>query len=296
MHKLASWTLLALLAAGSIGCVPQQRLDRYRTLYRESKSQIVELQTQLEEAESRIQALKNQEPEPDPATQKQLAQLRDERDRLRQALDKAEQRLREARTGPVVEPELDSALAELARNNDELTYKPDKGMVKFQSDITFALGSAQVSDEVRGTIQKLANVLQRDVAKPYEVRIVGHTDDVPIKKPATKKKHPTNWHLSVHRAIAIERVLEGTGVSPKRMSVAGYGPYRPIAPNNQNGNRKNRRVEVYLVRMNGGNMGAAPSPGGGSATSSGGASDSEPARTKGTGGSDDEDQGPIMYK
>ena len=92
----------------------------------------------------------------------------------------------------------------------------------------------------------------------YIARIVGHTDNVPIGRPETKAKHPTNWHLSVHRAIAVKDLLTRTGVDPSRMSVAGYGEHRPIAPNSAKGNDLNRRVEIYLVRPQPGDNFASP--------------------------------------
>jgi chemotaxis protein MotB len=291
MRKQLTRTLLLVVAVAMTGCVAQGQADRYRTLYRKSQEQIVDLQAQLEEARSRIKALKQAENR-SPEMERQLEELRQQRDRLQQALSDAKQQLQEARSGPELGPELDSALAELARNNPELTYNPDKGMVKFQTDITFDLGSAQVSDNVQGTIQDLASVLNSGAAQPYGVRIVGHTDNVPIRKPSTKEKHPTNWHLSVHRAIAIEEVLENAGVSPQRMGVAGYGPYRPIVENGPNGAKQNRRVELYLVKRS--ELAGSASASGSSSASSGSSGGRSGAQTKSGDGSGGEN--PAMYK
>jgi len=43
--------------------------------------------------------------------------------------------------------------------------------------------------------------------------------------------------------------MESNGVKPTRMSVRGFGEYRPFEANeaNKKGNPKNRRVEIYLV-------------------------------------------------
>ena len=83
----------------------------------------------------------------------------------------------------------------------------------------------------------------------FDVLIVGHTDDIPIKKPDTLLKHPSNWHLSAHRAISVERILAAAGMLETRLSVMGMGQFRPIAPNasGQKGNPMNRRVEIYIV-------------------------------------------------
>jgi flagellar motor protein MotB len=65
-------------------------------------------------------------------------------------------------------------------------------------------------------------------------------------------RHPTNRHLSAHRAIAVARALEQGGVPGDRIMIAGWGEYRPTAPNNpRGGTPANRRVEIYLVASTG---------------------------------------------
>ncbi|MCK5175184.1 MAG: OmpA family protein, partial [Planctomycetes bacterium] len=61
--------------------------------------------------------------------------------------------------------------------------------------------------------------------------------------------HPTNWHLSVHRAISVLNVMTQNKVSPKRLSVRGFGEFRPAEPNkaDKKGNAANRRVEIFIV-------------------------------------------------
>jgi len=94
----------------------------------------------------------------------------------------------------------------------------------------------------------LAGIIDSPAAADFDAVIVGHTDNIPIVKPETKAKHPTNWHLSVHRAISVMNVLRGGAVAPDRLGVMGYGEYRPAVANDTKANRaKNRRVEVYLV-------------------------------------------------
>jgi chemotaxis protein MotB len=43
--------------------------------------------------------------------------------------------------------------------------------------------------------------------------------------------------------------MSQNGVEPTRLSVRGFGEYRPVAPNaaNNKGNDVNRRVEMYIV-------------------------------------------------
>ena len=98
-------------------------------------------------------------------------------------------------------------------------------------------------------IETLCTIINSAQAAPFDIIVCGHTDDVPILKASTKQRHPTNWHLSAHRAISVEKVMENNGVGPKRLSVKGFGEYRPIEANKpgKKGNPKNRRVEIYIV-------------------------------------------------
>ena len=83
----------------------------------------------------------------------------------------------------------------------------------------------------------------------FELVIMGHTDDVPAQVFAGTQ-HPTNMHLSVHRAIAVRDVLVGSGITcGSRVQVAGWGEYRPLIQNETGGTAANRRVEIYLSAM-----------------------------------------------
>lgn len=86
-------------------------------------------------------------------------------------------------------------------------------------------------------------------AREFDLVIVGHTDDVPIRRAATRQAHPTNWHLSAHRAISVLNNLSKYGLEQERMAIKGYGEFRPVEPNrpNKGGNPANRRVEIFIV-------------------------------------------------
>ena len=236
-----SWTKLAvigLLSVSSLGCVSQQRYDELNTLYRRSQEQVSDLQSKLEEANSRIKSLQEAQrrgPDVDPDTIAKLQQAIAERDRLSKALADAQAQLRDSAKVPdvvMLEPEIDKALKDLVASDPNLmSYDPALGVIRFKSDLTFPSGSTEVADNAAASLNKLAEILKRPVAEKYEVRVVGHTDNVKIGKPDTKAKHPTNWHLSVHRSIAVKDVLEKAGVEDVRIEVAGYGEFRPLVPN-----------------------------------------------------------------
>jgi chemotaxis protein MotB len=152
--------------------------------------------------------------------------------------------------GTALPPELSTLLEDFAKaNSGMVTYDAEKGIVKFSSDLLFNKGSDEVASSAATAVKKLCEILNSQEAKDFDIVIAGHTDDIPIQKPETLKLHPTNWHLSVHRAIAVEKVMESASVAPERMSVRGFGEYRPVVPNapNKGGAEQNRRVEIYIV-------------------------------------------------
>jgi len=145
-------------------------------------------------------------------------------------------------------PELDQALKEFAaKYPDMVEYDAKHGAVRWKSDLTFAKGSDDVKEEAKKALNAFAEIVNSSAAAPFEVAIVGHTDTLPIG-PITGKKHPTNWHLSAHRAISVMFCLKGDGVDYRRMGVMGYGEFRPRVPNPpRGGSEENRRVEIFLV-------------------------------------------------
>lgn len=145
--------------------------------------------------------------------------------------------------------ELNTALEDFAKGNDLIEYDSSRGMVKFKSDLLFAKGSDEVTAQAAEAIKTLSGILNSQQAKQFDIIVAGHTDDIPILKPATRAVHPTNRALSSHRAISVVEQMEKNGIEPKRLSTRGFGEYRPLEPNapDKKGNPKNRRVEIYIV-------------------------------------------------
>lgn len=145
--------------------------------------------------------------------------------------------------------ELSNALADWARQSgsDMVVFDAKTGVVRFKSDLVFDSGSDVVKSNAKTQIELLSKILNSDAAQKFDVLVVGHTDDQPIKYSAAQ--HPTNWHLSAHRSIAVAKILADVGLSESRMAVTGMGEFRPIEPNkpDKKGNAKNRRVEIYIV-------------------------------------------------
>ena len=149
---------------------------------------------------------------------------------------------------PPLPEQLNEALVKFAEANPDMAeYDAQNGMVKFKSDLTFPLGSAEVKSEAAAMLTKLVKILNDPNAKEFSLYVAGHTDDVPIGH--SRRRHPTNWYLSVHRAVGVQEELTKSGLDPKRISAMGFGEYHPIAPNkpNKKGNKQNRRVEIWIV-------------------------------------------------
>jgi len=80
------------------------------------------------------------------------------------------------------------------------------------------------------------------------IRVEGHTDNVPIAT-SLQDRFASNWELSTARATAVVRYLQDkAGIAPDHLIAAGYGEFRPIAPNTTpEGRTQNRRIEIVLV-------------------------------------------------
>jgi chemotaxis protein MotB len=145
--------------------------------------------------------------------------------------------------------ELSTMLEDFAKGQDMITFDASRGVVKFKSDLLFEKGSDVVAPTAADAVKKLSEIMNTEEGKNFDVIIAGHTDDIRIGRPETRAKHPTNWHLSSNRAIAVLNVMEGNAIAPERLSVRGFGEFRPIEPNKEGkqGNPANRRVEIYIV-------------------------------------------------
>lgn len=120
--------------------------------------------------------------------------------------------------------------------------------VNLLDEILFDSGSATVKAEGREVLARVGEVLAGLDDKG--IVIEGHTDDVKISGELARR-FPTNWELSTARATSVVRYLqESAGIPPDRLSAAGFGPYRPVAPNDTaEGRARNRRIEIKLVPL-----------------------------------------------
>jgi chemotaxis protein MotB len=262
MMQSAAIKIVALtVAAGTLtGCVGQGEYDNLYTTNRSLKARNAELERERDEARTALEALKKSLG----AGEGALAALQKENSELRRLLDEANGSLKdlEAKMAGLdfgkLDADTDQQIRKLAEMYPDLIkYDAERGMLRFASDLTFDSGSVVVKEQAKRALAALAQVLKSDSASKYEVVIEGHTDSQRISA-NTRKDHPTNRHLSAHRAISVIDVLGNNGVGFSRMMAAGWGEFRPLVPNTGNGNTPaNRRVEIYLAK--GHSTGAASS-------------------------------------
>ncbi|HWL09696.1 MAG TPA: OmpA family protein [Planctomicrobium sp.] len=140
------------------------------------------------------------------------------------------------------------AFEELLRRFPQLEYDPISGVSRYTGEILFASGSNQLTPDGQKQLQEFAQIMNSPEAGPFNILIVGHTDDEAVVRPETRARHETNWELSAHRATAVVRQLAKIGVAEPRMGVAGYNKFQPAAPNiSDNTKSLNRRVELFVL-------------------------------------------------
>jgi len=251
--KLSAILCLCVCALLVNGC--NSELQDMRIANNTQRERIAELEAEMAANTLRLEQMKKQlaaaqqtdsiEVE---SLQQQIAALEEDLAKKKELIASMQQRL--LMGGAALPVELSTMLEDFAKQQpDMVTYDASRGIVKFKSDLLFDKGSDTVAASAIEAVKSLSAILNSEQGKKFDVIIAGHTDDIPIQKPATRAKHPTNWHLSAHRAIAVLKVMESSSIESKRMSARGFGEYRPVTGNkpNKGGNPQNRRVEIYIV-------------------------------------------------
>jgi len=108
--------------------------------------------------------------------------------------------------------------------------------------LLFETGNAEIEERNRPALKAFCSILQETDCR---IRVEGNTDEVPINN----ERFPSNWELSVARAVSVVKYFISEGsISPERLSAAGYADSRPRFPAVNDRNRElNRRVEVLLM-------------------------------------------------
>jgi chemotaxis protein MotB len=238
MTRIGFFLLIALAAAvlAGTGCVPfwvyhaaVKTNENYYNTIEGQKAEVADSNRRAREAQSEVEALR--------AENEALKKIGGVRDLALEELQKLiDQGVTE---NPALAPD---------RESGDITVTPDH-KIAIAGDVLFVSGSADLTPKAKDILQKLAPVL-KDKFGAYYIRVEGHTDNQPIVKPETKAKFPTNWDLSVARAVSVVLELERLGIPHERIYAAGYGEWSPRVKNapGKKGAAENRRVEIAIVQ------------------------------------------------
>ena len=121
------------------------------------------------------------------------------------------------------------------------TYTKKGVLITLSNTILFQFGMADINPESFPVLDKIAAIISKT---SESVRVEGHTDNLPIHT----EKFPSNWELSIKRAVNVVKYFVGIGkIPPQRLSAVGYGESKPLFPNDTTEHRAaNRRVEILL--------------------------------------------------
>jgi chemotaxis protein MotB len=132
--------------------------------------------------------------------------------------------------------------SQLANNSISLEMGRDGLVISLREAGFFDSGSATPKATALPTLRQIAARLGKT---PYDLRIEGHTDNVPIHN----AEFDSNWELSSARATGIARLfLDMQTMPPDRISAAGYAEFHPVADNGTaTGRAENRRVDLVVM-------------------------------------------------
>jgi chemotaxis protein MotB len=241
---LGSAAVAAALMLG--GCVTQGTYDELQGQRAKLEQQLQDLQSQrsaLEGQRNSLQQQKTSLEQDKAALERDQAQLRAQNE----ALERQRSQLMSA--SKQSQAQYDALVADLNQEvqKGQLQVRRYKDMltVDVAEQLFFDSGRAALKDSGKEVLKKVA-----DAMKSYEdkaIRIVGHTDNVPITK-GLQKVFPSNWELSAARATTVVRFLQDSGIAPERLIATGRAEYSPVAPNDSpEGRQKNRRIEITLI-------------------------------------------------
>ena len=116
-----------------------------------------------------------------------------------------------------------------------------RGKPLLESLEEFAEGSAKLTGGGKRAVASVAALLKRD-ARIRRVQVGAHTDNTGDEGALRA--------LSLQQAQAVKAALVSRGVAADRITVQGFGPDKPIAPNvSARGRARNRRVELDVLEM-----------------------------------------------
>jgi len=179
--------------------------------------------------------------------QKKKAEMK----RLRRELAQIARQLEQVSLKDAQGNEIRDKLGRETKIDFQVLPEPRGWVIRIQDRALFDSGKAEINKYNTVILDKISDLLKD---YDYPIAIEGHTDNQPIGS-ELKKKFETNWELSAARAVNVLRYfVEEQDFPPDKISAAGYGEFRPVAPNTRPdgtpdiaGRTKNRRVDIVIL-------------------------------------------------
>jgi len=114
-------------------------------------------------------------------------------------------------------------------------------LISLSERLIFQEGQADLPAEALPVLDTIVEMI-RPISN--KIRLVGYTSNTPSSNPL----YPTNWELSLARALSVGEYMMNKGIAPERFVVAGQGEYNPLFPNDTEQHKQlNARVEIIIV-------------------------------------------------
>ena len=124
----------------------------------------------------------------------------------------------------------------------EVEKEGDKVIIRLAEQGSFESGSANLKSQFKTLLSNVGNTVS---SSKGEIRIEGHTDNVPV---IANAKFKSNWDLSGARAGSVaDYLIDSSNIKQGRISVQGFADTKPIQSNDTaSGRSKNRRIEIIV--------------------------------------------------
>jgi type VI secretion system protein ImpK len=146
---------------------------------------------------------------------------------------------------PVIAPPVRVAgflAPEIAAGKVTVSETADRSVITLMGDGMFGPGSAEVTPNFLGLLDRIGEALQ---PLPGKVIVIGHTDS---SKPGLSARFPSNYELSKARASSVLQRLAQVAGPMERFTAEGRGDAEPLVPNDTPANRsRNRRVQLTVL-------------------------------------------------
>jgi len=245
-------TILPILILASVAAAGwyyyYSELNKNDSLAMESDSDRTKLNSKLEQLQTTIKNLQEDQTSLQAGLESEKKSLNDEistvsgeRSQLLTQLEQEQESKKQiANLKTRLERELNESRVEISQLKNQMT------VIKLTSEVLFSSGSA----EIRPAGQKVLSIIAESLnANPRRaISVEGHTDNVPV---LNNDYYESNWELSAARALAaVNYFQQNNHVEPTRLRVVGYGEYRPVSSNKTAEGRKlNRRIEIRLLPL-----------------------------------------------